>query len=219
LKENTMTRQPLRLATAAFLFVSIAVLTSCKKESKEPASPTMASPTKSDSKVTNQPGVAGSVTEEVYIVQAVVSAVDTTTHKVTLKGPQGREYTFTAGPKIKNLAQLHVGDTVTATFARRMAVFVEGEGANPSFSRQNLDASADQGATPKMLVAEETKKIGRVKSIDPANHVAEIEFADNVVDKVDVRPDVDLSKYKVGDNVIVRVTTALTVIAETPRQP
>jgi len=65
-----------------------------------------------------------------------------------------------------------------------------------------------------MMVAEETKVVARVKSIDPASRRAELEFADGTVRSVPVRQDIDLSRYKVGDNVVIRSTTALTVLAE-----
>jgi hypothetical protein len=158
--------------------------------------------------------VAGGVWEDVLIVPSVVTAVDLSTRHVTLKDSDGDEYSFTARPEIKNLPQLHVGDKVTATFSRRMVVSVRSDDLPPSERRSAVGATARLGEKPGMLVAEETRKVARVKAIDTVNRVADLEFADGIVRSVPVRPDVDLSRYKVGDNTTIRVTTALTVLVE-----
>src|SRR5688572_19404561 len=111
-----MKRQKLPFITATLSCAGIIVLASCTQDS---APPTAAAP-RSDSAVTTEKGVAGGVTEDVFIVQAIVSAIDVPSRRVTLKGPEGKEFTFTARPEVKNLPQLEVGDKVTATFARRM---------------------------------------------------------------------------------------------------
>ena len=158
------------------------------------------------------PGEAGRVEEDVFRVEAVVSAVDPSTRRVTLTGPEGKQHSFTAGPEIKNLGQLKVGDKVSATFARRFVVTVRRDEAPPSESYDTVSATARMGERPGMLVAEETKVVARVKSIDAVNRKAELEFPDQSVRTVPIRPDIDLSKYRVGDNVVIRTTTALNVL-------
>jgi hypothetical protein len=207
-----MKRQIQQLATIAFLLASIVVLASCTSEPKPP--PTAAPPVVQSS-MTTPKGEAGRVEEDVFRTQAVVSAVDMATRKVTLKGPEGKQYTFTAGPEIKNLAQTKVGDKVSATFARRLVVMVRRDDAPPSETYDSTSNTARIGEKPGMLVAEETKIVARVKAINISNRTAELEFADGSRKTVPVRPDVDLSKYTVGDNVVIRSTTALTVLAET----
>lgn len=207
-----MKRPYLQLLVAVSMTASLVVLTSCKSEPKAPAT---AAPPRSEHRVTTQPGVAGGVTEDVLIVEAIVTAVDVPSRRVTLTGPEGRQFTFTAGPEIRNLPQMHVGDKVTATFARRMVVTVRSDDASPSITREVAEGRARLGEKPGMLVAEETEKVARVTAIDTVNRTATLEFADTVR-TIPVRSDVDLSRYKVGDNVVVRVTTALTVLVRAP---
>ena len=186
------------------------ICSSCKDEPK--STPAAADPV-SRSSMKTPAGEAGRVEEDVFRVEAVVSAVDLTSRRVTLTGPQGKQHTFTAGPEIKNLGQLKVGDKVSATFARRFVVMVRRDDAPPSESYDTVSATARMGERPGMLVAEETKIVARVNSIDTANRKAVLEFPDHTLRTVPVRPDVDLSKYRVGDNVVIRTTTALTVLA------
>jgi hypothetical protein len=114
------------------------------------------------------------------------------------------------------LPQVKVGDKVSATFARRMVVVVGSESGSPALASQSVAARAVPGEKPKMLIAEETEAVARVISIDAVSRTAQLEFADNVIKTVPVRSDVDLSKYKVGDTVTIRVTSALTVLVQTP---
>ena len=193
----------------ALCSASLLICTSC---ANEPKSPNTAAPPALQSSVTTPPGQAGRVEEDVFRVEAVVSAVDMASRRVTLTGPQGKQHTFTAGPEIKNLGQLKVGDKVSATFARRFVVTVRRDDAPPSESYDTVSATARMGERPGMMVAEETKVVARVKSIDAANRKAELEFPDQSVRTVPLRPDIDLSKYRVGDNVVIRTTTALNVL-------
>src|SRR5262245_2946485 len=124
-------KRPYHLQAIAVLSLSLVMLASCTNEQK-PA-PT-AQATRSQTTVTTQPGVAGGVFEDVYIVQAIVSVVDVPSRRVTLTGPQGNEYSFKAGPEIRNLAQVQTGDKVTATFARRMVIIVRDDNATPSLA-------------------------------------------------------------------------------------
>jgi len=200
------------LITAAILS-SMVVLASCTEEQKPP--PTAAAPRLS-SAVTTQPGVAGGMTEDSYIVQAIVKEVDLINRHVTLQDSGGEKFTFTAGPEIKNLQHLHVNDKVTATFARRIVVTVRSNDDPASYSRESLEATARVGAKPGMLVAEESKHVAVVTAINSDARTADLKFDSGTAYGVPVRSDVEMSKYKVGDNVIIRVTRALTVLTETP---
>jgi hypothetical protein len=205
---------------AAFVFTGVAVLTSCKSESKPapaapPPQPTAAA-SRTESSITTRPGVAGGVAERSFTTQAVVTAVDPATRRVTLKEGDGREYTFTARPEIKNLQQLHVNDKVTATFEEHMIITVRSDDAEPSNTRTNVLATAPSGDKPAMLAAEQTEKVARITAIDSVKRTADLQFVDGLAKGVPIRSDVDLSRYKVGDNVVIRVTTALSVLAETP---
>ena len=190
---------------------AVLICSSCNGIEPKPAATAQPS---LQSSMNTSPGEAGRFAEDVFRVQAAVSAVDLAARRVTLTGPEGRQYTFTAGPEIKNLAQVKVGDKVSATFTRRLLVTVRRDEAPPSETYDTVSATAKMGDKPGMLVAEETKITARVKSIDAAKRTADLEFPDNTVRTVPVRQDVDLSKYKTGDNVVIRETTALTVLTE-----
>ena len=112
-----------------------------------------------ESSVTTKPGVAGGVAEDVVVVEAIVTAVDMPGHRVTLKGPEGREFTFDVSTRIKDLSQLHVGDKVKATFARRVSVAVTRDEAAPATRTETTWGGSGMGQQPGRLYAQESKKV------------------------------------------------------------
>src|ERR1700693_6207534 len=68
---------------------------------------------------------------------ATVESVDQTTRQVLLSDPSGNLLTVTAGPGIRNLAQVHAGDQVHVIYQRAVAVRLASPGGSlPSPSRE-----------------------------------------------------------------------------------
>jgi hypothetical protein len=63
-------------------------------------------------------------------VKASVVAIDYKTRKVTLKGPEGKVITVKAGPEIKRLSEIKVGDSVVARLTRAVSIEVSKPAAN-----------------------------------------------------------------------------------------
>ena len=198
------------LSAAICFSASALILTACSSNDKE--KPTPAQPVVQSSYTTKE-GVAGSITEDKVVIEAVVTGVDKAGHRVTLKGPEGNEYTFDVSPQITDLSKLKNGDLVTATFARRVYVGVKREDAPESDTYEKTWGASGAGEMPARMSAQESRKVGRIVAIDTANRTADIQFVD-VLKRIPVRSDVDLARYRVGDNVIVRVTTSLTILSK-----
>jgi Cu/Ag efflux protein CusF len=179
------------------------------KKSEESALP----PDDRTSSHTFTPGEAGGTTEETIKASATVSAIDKETRKITLKNADGTEATFTAPSSMQNFDQLRVGDVVKATVHSQLNVFVDRD-AKPGAVHAAMVYKAPKGAKPGAIVAEGFDLIAAVKSIDTAKRQATLEFADGQTKVVTVRPDVDMSKYKVGDSVVIQVFQQLMVVAE-----
>jgi hypothetical protein len=96
-----------------------------------------------------------------------------------------------------------------------LTVFVK-ETGTPGERQSSSVARSDKGAKPGAMYAESFEVATTVDSIDPVNRRATLRYADGETLVVPVRKDVDLSKYKVGDHVVMRVTERLTVLVENP---
>jgi hypothetical protein len=186
----------------------------CSKDKKpEPAG----DGTQSTSVVAVEPGIAGGVIEETTTLTAKVEAVDQKTRKVTLKGEDGDSATFTAGPEVKNLDQVKVGDTLKAVLKERLTVYVK-KGGDPDASATYAAAvaAAPKGAKPGAMIGESYEVIASVTAIDAKTRTATLKFVDGRTKQVKVRDDVDLTRYAVGDMVVIRVSVALGLLVTTP---
>ena len=63
-------------------------------------------------------------------VKASVVAIDYQTRKVTLKGPEGNVINVTAGPEVRRLSEVKVGDSVVARLTRAVSIEVRKPAAN-----------------------------------------------------------------------------------------
>ena len=161
------------------------------------------------------PGVAGGTVEHVVQATATVTAVDAASRKVTLRAPDGPAATFNASEAVRNLDQLKVGDKVNATLNEQVVVLV-GPKRDSGTNYGSVVTRAPKGARPGAIAAEVFEVVAGVSAIDTATRKATLKFDDGQTLDVDIRPDVDLSKYKVGDSVTIRVTQQLKLLVENP---
>ena len=77
--------------------------------------------------------VKGEISQAVE-TQATVMAIDQKTRMVTLKSPEGNESTFQVDKRVRNLAQVKVGDVIKFAYVQHVAWQVRkpGEGAASS---------------------------------------------------------------------------------------
>jgi hypothetical protein len=156
-------------------------------------------------------GVPGGTAVQTYEVEATVAAIDKATRKVTLVDAAGIKTTVKAGPEVVNFDQIQVGDKLKLTAAQELVVSVAGEGETPSDGGAQVVAVAPKGAKPGGMMAETTRVTATVTAIDAEQHKATLQFEDGTTHTVAVRPDVDLSKRKVGEKVVIRTTESLAI--------
>jgi Cu/Ag efflux protein CusF len=200
------------LKSVVFGTLSVGILTLASCEPKEPPTSTHEESRHVDAKK----GEAGGVVTDTFIASTVITDIDRESRKVTLATESGGKASFTAGPEIRNFDQLKVGDKVSATVMERLVVFVRSGDDVPSVTHSAALAAAPRGAKPGALVAELFEVVATIKSIDTANRSAVLLFTDGLTITVPVRSDVDLSRYKVGDSVVIRVSETLTVLVNKP---
>ena len=77
-------------------------------------------------------------------------------------------------------------------------------------------ALAPKGAKPGGVVAQVTQVTASVVAIDHAKHTATLRFDDGSTKTFPVREDIDLSRHKVGERVVFRVTEMIAISVEKP---
>jgi hypothetical protein len=166
----------------------------------------------SASSITYTPGEAGLTAEGTVTGLATVRAIDAATRKVTLSTEAGTQAPFTVPPEVRNFDQLRVGDRVNATVHERLVIFVDRAEREPSVAHAAGLARAPEGAKPGAIVAEAFEVVAKVTSIDTANRRATLRFADGQSKTIPVREDVDLSRYKVGNSVVIQISQHIALL-------
>lgn len=135
------------------------------------------------------------------VAVATVVSVDEETRLVTLAGPEGDHWAFTAGPEVQNFAQIKRGDRVIASYFEGFAI---GLGPKGSGVKDRVDSvqveRAQKGEKPGVMVSKMVEAIGVVKAVDAADRTLRIEGVKNTVLLV-VSEDVEFSEIKVGSEV------------------
>lgn len=218
-REKIMKNKLQRLSMIAGLSVVSLMLASCESSEKSDSTSTMNESKQVDAKDTVRrvdvtPGVAGGMIEDTTTVEAKILAVNPETRTLRLVDNDGNRADFTVGIEVKNLDQLEAGEKVVATMKERLTVFVRDDNEGTSAAYAEAIASAPKGTKPGALVAESYQVVAKVTAIDATNRTATLKFADGKYKTFPVRDDVDLGRYKVGDSVVIRVTTSLTVVTK-----
>ena len=177
-----------------------------------------------EGRLTGEAGAAAVVTEGVpgggvvatYELTASVAAIDKASRKVTLVDAAGIKKTVKAGPEVINFDQIRIGDQLKITATEELVIAVTGPGETLGDGGAQLVALAPKGAKPGAIMAETTQVAAKVTAIDVELHRATLQFEDGTTRSVAVRPDVDLSKRKLGDSVVIRITESLAIQVAKP---
>jgi hypothetical protein len=148
-------------------------------------------------------------------MHATVAAVDQKTRKVTLKDDQGNTVSFTAGPEVKNLAQVDVGDLVVAEYIETVSIRVVAAGeAEVGAAGGAVVAKAEPGQKPAGGVAGGVTVVAELMAIDKKNETATLKLPDGQSKTIKVREPKNLDRVKIGDKVIITYAEAMAITVE-----
>ena len=146
---------------------------------------------------------------------ATVAAVDQTTRIVTLKGSQGKSFTFKASDEVKNLAQVQVGDKVKFVYYESLAVRVlKEEEAFPAEGKSSVKSLAKKGEKPGGVFGKKRVVNATITGIDQLAKTATLKLEDGRSVTVTPRDPKNLDKVKAGDRLVITYTEAVAVKVE-----
>jgi hypothetical protein len=165
-------------------------------------------------------GVPGGSMVNTHQLNATVTGIDAINRRVTLETMDGNTRVIKAGPEVRNFNQIQVGDKVRATLVEQLVVFMRRPGeestAQAPTSRQTTVTVAPAGEKPAVMAADTIEVTAKVVGINQKNREASLQFPDGTVRIVKVRPDVDMTKAKLGDEVVIRSTEDMAIKVERP---
>ena len=141
-----------RVALAAAMVGGAAMVSACAKPAQPPSATQSPEPVR--------------ITEEAQAV-AVVESVNQRTREVVLRGQDGDRVAVTAGPEVRNLAQLRRGDRVVLTYGEALAVEMAPPGAEgPPLEVAEGAVRARPGQRPGGAVGREVRARVRIEAVD-----------------------------------------------------
>ena len=147
-------------------------------------------------------------------VTATVVKVDQKSREVTLKGEDGKEFSFVAGEDVKNLAQVKPGDKVTATYAEALAYEVKKGGEMVGPATVVGGGAAEPGARPAAGVARQTTVTVMITAIDPKAPSVTFKGPQGNTRTIKVQHPEKLEGVSVGDTVQLTFTEAFGIKVE-----
>ena len=132
---------------------------------------------------------------------AEVIAIDVASRTVTLKGEEGQVFDVVVGPKVRNLAQVKVGDRVRTQYARALSVrFKKGPGIRTT-EEKNDSTSAAPGEKPGMANTQIVHFVADILSITPKTGEVKIKGASGKIYQVRVKDPKVIADIQAGDQV------------------
>jgi len=158
------------------------------------------------------PGMAAAA--QTVSITATITAVDKKTRDITLKGPQGNEVTFTAGPDVKNFDNLKVGDQVKADYTEALTLELKKGGG---LVVQRTDKAAVAGAKPGELPAgaggRQVTIVADVVAVDAAKQTIALKGPQRTVELRIPNPE-QFKKISKGDQVEATFTQAVAIAVQ-----
>ncbi len=148
----------------------------------------------------------------------VVLAVDHKTRHVKLQGEDGKPFSFTAGPDVRNLAQVQVGDTVKVTYHESIAIDVT-RGGTPDVATASYVGRAAPGEKPAGGVADVVTMSATIVAIDRQTSRVTLQGPEGNYQVVQVKDPKKLENVQTGDLVTATYTESLAISVATVASP
>jgi hypothetical protein len=154
-------------------------------------------------------------TSRTMSVSAVVEAIDHETRVVTVRKADGEEITFTASEEARNLDQVKVGDILLAEYVETLSIEVmANEGFEPEAAGAAAMARTKKGEMPGVAAMEQAVITAVVEEINLENNTFKLREPDGSVNEYVARVPENLKRAKVGDLVVITVTSTVAIVVE-----
>jgi Cu/Ag efflux protein CusF len=163
--------------------------------------------------------MAGIGHTESVSARATVKSIDLKTRTVTLEAADGHTVALKVGEQVRNLPQVHPGDTVIAHYYTSTAFVLAPAGTKlPDNSLTVGGVRAAPGEKPGAAVGNKLVVSGLVVGVDPTSHtVSLVDPAGGQVRVVDVitpEGQQSMKRIKIGDTITAIITEAVLVGVE-----
>ena len=158
------------------------------------------------------PGVAGAA--QTIKVTATITAIDAANRNVTLQRKDGLEVLVSAGPEVKNFAQIKVGDQVNIEYVEALTLELKkGSTAPVARTDHTMGEAAKPGERPGAVGGRQVTVMAEVVALDPKMQVVTLRGPQRTVDLKVADPE-QFKRVALGDRVEATYTEAVAVAVE-----
>lgn len=154
------------------------------------------------------------VRSEFQKIESTVEAIDPTTRQVSLRTPNG-PVRFVAGPDVKNLAKVHVGDKVIVSYYQGLAArLAKGDTKVTEPAASTFTYRTQDGTKPGGGIGASVTTTVTIEAVDMNTHTVAFRRSDGSVHIVGVKsPNMVqfIGTLKPGDSVEVTYTESIVI--------
>ncbi len=141
---------------------------------------------------------------------AIVESVNKETRELKLIDASGKRFTIVAGDVVRNFDQIEPRDRIVTEYLNSVAILVVPKGA-PELGQGAAVEVAPKGAKPGIKGVKTFLIKAEVIALNLSDRIVTLHYEDGSVDTIKVAEDVPLDLVNVGDEVRLRVTTAIAI--------
>jgi Cu/Ag efflux protein CusF len=146
---------------------------------------------------------------EVQKASVTITAIDTLSRTITVKGDDGKEDTIWAPPEMARFNELKVGDRVNLTYAESLVFQLRKPGAASQKPSETAAVAATGTALPGAKAARQVTTTVTVKSVDPAVPSITVTTADGRTVTRKIADKANLQGVAPGDRIDITYTEAI----------
>jgi hypothetical protein len=151
-------------------------------------------------------------TVEVVTVTATVEKIDLEKRKVSLLLDDGKKKTYKVDSRVRNLAQVKVGDHLKIAFTEEVLIVIGKSNEAPGAESAEQVAAAPDGAEPGVVMVESSAVSAQILAVDAANHRVTLLDPDGKKKTIKVSKKItNLDELKVGETVDMLMTESMVV--------
>ncbi|EED31086.1 conserved hypothetical protein [gamma proteobacterium NOR5-3] len=147
---------------------------------------------------------------------AIVESVNADTRELKLLDAQGNRFTVVADERVRNFSQIKPRDRIVAEYLESVAVVIAPKGSKPPVEDGSAWNVAEAGDKPGVAGVETRLVVATVQAINAVDRLLTLETEDGDVRTVKVSDQAELHLVDIGDQVRLRITTAIAMRVVAP---
>lgn len=148
--------------------------------------------------------------------EVIVEKINYETRQIKVIDASGNRFTVVADEAVNNIEQIKPRDRIVTEYIESVAIFVTQNGA-PELGSGAIGAISEEGEQPAIAGIESTLLSASIKAIDRTSRRVTLQDENGNTSNFKVSDETPLDLVDVGDEVRVRLTRAVAITVQSPK--